>query len=878
MKKVLIGTVVVLILLLLCAVLAPFIVNLDKYKDTILAQLEPYVPRDVDFQHVELTLLTGVGAEVQGLRISENPQFGGGDFLQLKTLKVRIQILPLLKGEIKVNRIILDQPVVHLIRNAQGVFNVDDLAGEEAEGAAGEPAPDATVAPEEVDANAGPGVLAWLLVNDLDVRNGTVTYRDETLFPEAPPLVLGALDLTAKDLSLSKPVTLNLDAGVFQTSGQNLHLTGVVGPAGDPLVVEGIPFQLSCKLDPLPWQAVPEAVRNRALDGTPYRLLSGSLRLDLEADGALQAGIRTRSEWHLDDGVLQKSVAEGSGAATGRVELILTEEALLNHPARTLEIVSAEVSLNGNRLRLQGRVEDYMEAPRWDLDLRTVKLEPNTLITLLPVFGAGIPEELQMEGPVSVQFHSDGSLDKLRFDVNADMNQLKVQYGDSFQKAVGTPCSLIGNGTREGDRLTLKDMQVQLYQLIVNTSGEVVMGEPMRFGFLAQSRPVELKGWGSLIPALSDVRPDGSFLMRVSARGTPEDASVNLQLTSDRLGFHLPEKPEEPAKAAETTGTLSSLSLEAKARKRAEKVEASGTLNIGKGKVMSVPFERFLSRVRGSQDQVDLSGLEVRVFRGQVRGTGRYRMKTGDWSFKPVLKNIAVEDVLDNLTDYKNLFSGRLSGTFQAKGRSKAGGKGKPTVTGSFRLDRGELKNFNLVGDVVQALLNLQNVAKLLGGIKGEVSEHASTKFDALDGSFRFVKETLTLKSLHFHNLMTSRSTDSDALFHGSAALDSGLLDLKGKVILSPRDSAHLAREADVLRALLNAEKRMVFPLTLKGRIQKPVPFLDTQYVAGAITRYYARKGLEEGLGKLQKELGLPPGGKGKGEKPVEDLLRQLFK
>jgi hypothetical protein len=453
-----------------------------------------------------------------------------------------------------------------------------------------------------------------------------------------------------------------------------------------------------------------------------------------------------------------------------------------------------------------------------------------------------------------------------------------VQIRDQFHKAAGIPLSLTCKGSRKGDRIDVQELQLHLHHLVLIASGELMTGDQTRFGFLANSRPVDLKGWGSLLPALSDTRLDGSFLMRISARGTPQDTTVKMQLTSDRIGFSRPGKPGAAPPGNELDGTLSSLSLEGQARKRAEKVQAAGTLNIGKGEVLSIPFERFLSRLEGFQDQVDLSGLEVRVFRGTLRGTGRYRMDNGDWAFQPVLKDIAVEELLDKLTEYKDLFSGRISGEFRIKGRSVPAGKSSTEVQGSFRLARGELKNFNLVGDVLQALMNLQNVAQFLGGLEGEISEHESTRFDSLDGKFRFQNESVALESLHFHNLMTSRSTDSDALFSGSAALDTGLLDLKGKVILSPRDSAHLAREADVLRALLNQENRMVFPLALKGRIQKPVPFLDTQYVVGAITRYYARKGLEEGLGKLQKQLGVPQDGVGTGEKPVEDLLRQLFK
>jgi hypothetical protein len=73
------------------------------------------------------------------------------------------------------------------------------------------------------------------------------------------------------------------------------------------------------------------------------------------------------------------------------------------------------------------------------------------------------------------------------------------------------------------------------------------------------------------------------------------------------------------------------------------------------------------------------------------------------------------------------------------------------------------------------------------------------------------------------------------------------------------------------LKALLNPEQRMVLPISLKGSISKPIPSLDSQYVLGAMARYYGRKGLE----KLGEELGLPK--KKEGKKPVEKLLKDLL-
>ena len=65
MKKIGIVLALLLILVLLGAVLAPFMIDLNKYKGTILSRIEPHVPREVDFEHIELTVLSGFGAELR---------------------------------------------------------------------------------------------------------------------------------------------------------------------------------------------------------------------------------------------------------------------------------------------------------------------------------------------------------------------------------------------------------------------------------------------------------------------------------------------------------------------------------------------------------------------------------------------------------------------------------------------------------------------------------------------------------------------------------------------------------------------------------------------------------------------------------------------
>ena len=109
----------------------------------------------------------------------------------------------------------------------------------------------------------------------------------------------------------------------------------------------------------------------------------------------------------------------------------------------------------------------------------------------------------------------------------------------------------------------------------------------------------------------------------------------------------------------------------------------------------------------------------------------------------------------------------------------------------------------------------------------------------------------IRVESLNLRNIQTSKATDSVASLKGTVDRAAKTLDLKGTVILSKRHSLQLVEKADILRALLNNQGNMVLPITLKGSIKKPIPFLDTEYVLNALSSYYIQKGAQKLLEKL---------------------------
>jgi|GEM_PF-708411 len=876
MKKIGIVLAILLILVLLGAVLAPFLIDLNEYKDTILSKVKPYIPREVDFEHIELTVLSGFGAELRGLRVADNPAFSEGDFLQLEGLQVRVMLLPLLKRQIKVKRIILKRPVIRLARNAEGESNFSDLVAETKEDTAGERAPaseemPADQAPAEAETVGGVGALAGFLVSEFSIQQGRIVYQDDMLRSGQSPLVIDALDVDVRDLAFDRPVSIRVAADLLNGSGQNFELAGTVGPVGEEVQPETVPFDIRSSLRELPLGTVASLLPSEL----PVRIRSGTGSVSWEAKGSFDQKIVSRAAVDLQDLRLEATgTEEPAGSEPVALHCTITENLVLETAEERLLVESLEVIVNGDRLQMKGVVESFRTDPRWEGKVWSDGFRPDLLVAIVPPAAQALPAELSFEGPLAMHLESAGSRETCDLEARLDLGGMKIEYQDLFQKASGGKFSIGCKADKKGERVTVKDLELLLHTLALNASGELTLSETPHFGFLIQTNPIVLEGWDALCPSLAPYEPEGSFFLRSSLRGTPEDVSANLQISSDKIGFLLPPPEGEEGGGGDRSGLLESCNVKVQAKKKPEGVLGAAQAEIKKGQVMNVPFEKLMAGMKFSPDVLEISGVEMKVFQGEVQAKGRYDLTKKTWTFRPSVRDVAMGEVLDRLTEYKDSFSGSFRGQFTAGGSTREGAESAVNAEGSFRISEGELKNFNLVGSVTDALWGVKGMDQKLKSSRKQVREHESTRFDWLEGAFKIREDVLLLEGLQLRNIGTSKATDSDALLEGKVYLKKQLLDMKGKVILAKRHSEELARKAEVMKALYNAEQRVVLPVTLTGKTKTPVATLDTEYVLGAISRYYTRQGVE----KLREQLGLPVE-KPEGEKtPGQRLLEELFK
>ncbi len=858
MKKIIIGIIVVLVVCLVLVMLAPFMVNLDRYKGQILAQVKPYLDRDVDFTHIELTILSGLGAELQGLRVADNPKFSSADFISLDSLQVQVEFFPLLKKKIKVKKIVLKKPVISVARNADGEFSFDDILaslknrssgkdslekkGKAAGSTSGRFGGSSVAWAADTESSPAPAALP-LSIRELQIVHGKVLYLDKMLLPDAGTMVIDALNLTMKDISLDRPVFIDLSADLLESGAKNVSIKGTLGPLGMPIDALNMPLAVELAVKSF------QLARISAL--LPVKVLSGAVTADLKGKGSLADILTADTVISVRDLVFQEKVKKEASPPSEKINFGLKGNLSLAYNKQHLSIEPGVLTLNENRIKFSGKVDKFLTDPRWDIMVTTEKFEPAAMIALVSPYIAGIPEALVLEGPVSLRLVSSGNASNYTIDAGIVSDAMKIEYGTAFKKPAGTALSLDVKGMRKGSDLSFEKIDCRLHTLVAYAEGTVSTGKVRpAVNLTLKTNGIELDDWGAMVPAMKAYALKGNIALNASVKGAPDNLSLNIRAGSDRIEFQLPPKKngKEPPKAS----VLEGMKLDVKGtRTRKQDLRGRGTIAIKKGMFASVPFVAATSNFSYMPGRVTIDSLSTQAFDGVIQGKGFYDIEKKGWAFDPSIQRVDVSTLLNTLTEQGDTFAGVLSGDMHTKGTVSEGKKPKLGARGSVLLAKGEWKNFNLVESILDSLFGLEGVGRFLSYQGGEVARHQSTRFDSLDGVFEMEDTIIQVKSLNLRNIQTSKATDSVAILKGFVDRAAKTLDLKGKVILSQRHSEKLAQKADILRALLNKQGHMVLPITLKGSIKKPIPFLDTEYVLNALSSYYIQKGAQKLLEKL---------------------------
>ncbi|WP_340117599.1 AsmA family protein [Pelagibius sp. 7325] len=198
MKKLLIGLGVLVVLLLVAVVVVPMLIPLDSYKGEIQAQVKEKTGRDLRIDgDISLSLLPTLAVSVENVGFANAPGATTPEMATIDRLDVALQILPLLSGEVAIDRFVLEQPVINLEVDAEGRPNwqlqMADGAAAPAGGTGGGSAAG--------DSGAAVGELR---LGDVRLIDGTLNYVDRRSGQE---LTVSEVNMELSLPSLAEPFT-----------------------------------------------------------------------------------------------------------------------------------------------------------------------------------------------------------------------------------------------------------------------------------------------------------------------------------------------------------------------------------------------------------------------------------------------------------------------------------------------------------------------------------------------------------------------------------------------------------------------------------------------------------------------------------------------
>ena len=116
--------------MLLLAIAIPFFINVNNYRPQIESNLSSALGRPVKVGNLSLSILSG-SVQADQLSIADDPKFSNGSFIQAKSLKVGVELMPLIfSKQLNVTHLVIEQPQIAILRNREGVWNFSSLGNQ----------------------------------------------------------------------------------------------------------------------------------------------------------------------------------------------------------------------------------------------------------------------------------------------------------------------------------------------------------------------------------------------------------------------------------------------------------------------------------------------------------------------------------------------------------------------------------------------------------------------------------------------------------------------------------------------------------------------------------------------------------------------------
>ncbi|MGA7685235.1 MAG: AsmA family protein [Terriglobales bacterium] len=382
---------IVIVGLFVLAVALPLFVDVNHFRPEIESNVSAALGRNVTLGDLSLSIISG-SVEASQLSIADDPKFSNTPFIQAKSLKVGVELMPLIFAkQLSVTHLVIEKPQISLLRTRGGIWNFSSLGGHAlGNQALGNRAGDSTKTP----AKSGGSSQQNFSVDKLEISDGTVSIG--SVPAHRAPIVYDNVNVSVQNFSFTTqfPVTVALDL----PGGGSLNLDATAGPI-NPTDASLTPVQGSVKFNKL------DLARSALVD--PATGIAGSADFDgtVNSDGHMAKASGTVKASGL------KLVPKGT-ASPQTVQVVFT----IDHDLQkeTGQLTRGDATIGKAALKLSGTYDMQVEPTSIHMKLTGQSMPVDDLQALLPALGVTLPTGSKLKGgTLNMNFDAVGPIDKV---------------------------------------------------------------------------------------------------------------------------------------------------------------------------------------------------------------------------------------------------------------------------------------------------------------------------------------------------------------------------------------------------------------------------------------------------------------------------------
>jgi AsmA protein len=294
--KLLFGTGLIVVLAIAAVVITLVYIDPNDYKGSIASKIKEETGRDIRIDgDINLSYYPWLGLDVEGINVGNAKGFGEQPFLQTKTVKARVKLLPLLRKELEMDTLILHGATINLAKNEKGVTNWDDL-----------------IKPKEGDKKSDQAMpLAALVLGGIDIKDANLHWDDKQ---QGLEYKVTNANISTGELKFGEPIDLSASLNVSASKpalSSAIQFKGTVAyeDNGDVLLLKPMLLEANVKGKEIP-------------GGEALVKLSSEIKVDLDKETAQINGLDlTAFDTQIKGQINASKILSGKPEVTGDIDI-----------------------------------------------------------------------------------------------------------------------------------------------------------------------------------------------------------------------------------------------------------------------------------------------------------------------------------------------------------------------------------------------------------------------------------------------------------------------------------------------------------------------------------------------------------------------------